>query len=516
MGQGYLGIDLGTQGLSVIFTDADMRVVATGEAGYDMVAGLPPGCYEQTPQDWEDALIRAMKSLATNMRQIGEPLDVASIGISGQMHGEVQIFDRDGSARNTRLWCDARNEVEEQELTALLNVKMPKRMTAVRWLWSLRNRGPETANVCQLTTPGGWLARRLTGQHVLGIGDASGMFPINQNTLEYDAALVSHYDALVQKEGLKAPSLLKLLPQVRRAGQEGGVLNEHGSAVLGLPIGTPVAPAEGDQPAALAGSLIGLAGMVSMSFGTSVCANSVGDRTFAGVSRAIDHFCAVDGKPINMVWLRNGTTYMNTVVQMVGGLSELGLRTGNPFAAVIPELLAAAPDCGGVLALPFMDDEPGVGVSRGGTAMLIGLNADNATPGNVARAALLATVFNLRLGCELLLSQGFPLNQIVLSGGLTKSPQLGQVLSDGFNLPVTILASGSEGSAWGAALMAKYRHQCLTTASGSWSDFLSNHASGTPVRFTPSAEAAAASSAMFAKYKRLLQVHKALDDAISS
>ncbi len=514
MSQGYLGIDLGTQGLSVIYTDSAMRVVATGEAGYDMVAGLGSGCYEQSPQDWEDALRHAMQALAKNLATLGEPLQVAAIGISGQMHGEVQIYDEAGSARNTRLWCDARNEVEERELTELLNVKMPKRMTSVRWLWSLRHRGPSTADVCQLTTPGGWLARRLTGQHVLGIGDASGMFPIDQHTLDYDSQLLAKYDAFVKQSGLNAPNLLGLLPQVRRAGQDGGVLNEHGAQVLGLPIGIPVAPAEGDQPAALAGSLIGRTGMVSMSFGTSVCANSVGDRTFQGVSRAIDHFCAVDGKPINMVWLRNGTTFMNTVVQMVGGLSERGLRDGNPFAAVIPELLAADPDCGGILALPFMDDEPGVGVSRGGTALLVGLNEQNAKPGNVARAALLATVFNLRLGCEQLLSQGFPLEQIVLSGGLTKSPELGQVLADGFNLPVTILASGSEGSAWGAALMAKYRHRCLNAATESWSDFLNDHASGTPLRFVPNVNAAAATSDLFAKYKRLLSVQPKLDEAV--
>lgn len=515
MGHGYLGIDLGTQGLSVIYTDSDMRVIATGEAGYEMVPGLQAGCYEQSPQDWENALGQAMKSLAEKMEQLGKPLAVSAIGISGQMHGEVQIFDPLANARNTRLWCDARNEDEARELTDLLNVKMPKRMTSVRWLWSLRHRGPATTDVCQLTTPGGWLARRLTGQHLLGIGDASGMFPIDQGTLDYDTALLEKYDAFVQRANLKAPSLRSLLPQVRRAGQDGGVLNEHGARVLGLPKGTPLAPAEGDQPAALAGSLIGRAGMVAMSFGTSVCANSVGDRTFHGVSRAIDHFCAVDGKPINMVWLRNGTTYMNTVVELVGGLSELGLRDGNPFAAVIPEILAAKPDCGGVLALPFMDDEPGVGVSRGGTAMLIGLNEQNATSGNVARAALLATVFNLRLGCENLLAQGFPLEEIVLSGGLTKSPELGQVIADGLHLPVTILASGTEGSAWGAALMAKYRHRCLESETGSWSDFLTAHASGTPLRFMPIAEAVAASSRMYARYKRLLQVQSALDEAVA-
>ena len=126
--------------------------------------------------------------------------------------------------------------------------------------------------------------------------------------------------------------------------------------MLGLPAGIPVAPAEGDQPAALAGSLIGNAGMVSCSFGTSVCANSVGDRAFQGVSQSVDHFCAPDGKPINMVWLRNGTTFMNSVVEMFG--LAIGGDRNSGFASVIPQLLESDPDCGGLLALPFMDDEP--------------------------------------------------------------------------------------------------------------------------------------------------------------
>jgi sugar (pentulose or hexulose) kinase len=519
MGHGYLGIDLGTQGLSVIYTSAEMQVLATGEAGYDMVSGLDSGCYEQRPADWERALQIAMQSLREALERSGMPLEVAAIGISGQMHGEVQVVDDLGTARNTRLWCDSRNEAEAEELTGLLGVKMPKRMTAVRWLWSQRQPNAAIGEVKNLTTPGGWLAQRLTGQRTLGLGDASGMFPIDQATLDYDQRLLDQYDRLVEQYGLPGGRLRELLPLARAAGQDGGCLNAHGSACLGLPLGTPVAPAEGDQPAALAGSLIGQAGMVSMSFGTSVCANSVGDRTFQGVSPAIDHFCAADGKPINMVWLRNGTTYMNAIVRMVGNLAGSaagqGTDVSGAFRAVIPELLASPPDCGGLLALPFMDDEPGLGVSRGGTAMLVGLNDQNARPGHAARAALLATIFNLRLGCEALLAQGFPLQKIILSGGLTKSPALAQVIADGFDLPVSILDSGSEGSAWGAALTAKYRHQSLAGNDQTWADFLARQATGTPTTYRPDASAVGSSTLLFQRYKRLVAVLPALDSAVN-
>ena len=380
--KGFLGIDAGTQGLSVIFTDDTLKVLATGEGDYAMVAGLDEGSYEQRPGDWCAALQVAMDQLRTKLS--GE-IEVLAIGISGQMHGEV-LADGDGNSLGpARLWCDARNESEGDELTEALGVKMPKRITAARWLWTIRNRGELASKTARITTPAGWLAYQLTGQWNLGIGDAAGMFPIDQSTLDYDQALLSKFDSVA---GGPVP-ISQLLPTVRKAGEDGGQLSSAGAKMLGLPEGIPVAPAEGDQPAALAGSLIANAGMVSCSFGTSVCANSVGDRAFDGVNKLIDHFCAPDGKPINMVFLRNGTTYMNSVVEMFGsaiqmatdGSSDRAEQRTSGFKSVIPQLLDADPDCGGLLALPFMDDEPGLSVDRGGTAMLIGLNADNATPG---------------------------------------------------------------------------------------------------------------------------------------
>jgi sugar (pentulose or hexulose) kinase len=385
---------------------------------------------------------------------------------------------------------------------------MPKRITSARWLWTQRNRKELAARARRLTTPGGWIAFRLTGQWNLGIGDAAGMFPIDQSTLNYDQRLLAAYRQLSGSNDEQ--ELGSMLPRVCRAGEDAGALDAAGADILGLLPGIPVAPAEGDQPAALTGSLIGDAGMISMSFGTSVCANSVGDRVFQGVSRAVDHFCAPDGKPINMVWLRNGTTYMNTIVEMFGAGTGL-----NPFSAVMPHVIAAPADCGGILALPFMDDEPGVGVSRGGTATLIGLNEGNATAGNAAKAAILSTMFNLRLGSETLREQGFPFTEIILSGGLTRTPELGQVLADVFDTPVTILESATEGSAWGAALMAKYRHLVLQGTTMDWSGFLKQHASGSPTRFAPDQDSVQKYTQVYRRYQRLLQTHSALDAAMN-
>ena len=511
--QGYLGIDAGTQGLSVIFTDESLRILAQGEGSYEMVPGLEPECFEQSPADWEAALGAAMADLRRKLAAAGVEMEVGAVGISGQMHGEVLADELGRSLGPARLWCDGRNEAEGHELTERFGVKCPKRLTAARWLWTIRNRPERAARVAHITTPSGWIAFRLTGAWRLGVGDAAGMFPIDQATLDYRADLLADFDTLTA--GAIRP-LRELLPQVRRAGEDGGTLDAHGAALLGLPIGVPVAPAEGDQPAALTGSLIGAAGMVSMSFGTSVVANSVGDRAFKGIARGIDHFCAPDGKPINMVWLRNGTTPMNAVVGMFGGvLGAGGSGLAAAFGAVMPQVLSADPDCGGLLALPFIDDEPGLGVAHGGTALLVGLNEKSATPGNAAKAMLLATIYDLRMGSDLLDAQGFPRTEIVLSGGVTKTPAVGQILADAFNTPVSILDAAAEGTAYGATLLAKYRRLAVAGRAPGWAEFLAGHAQGMPTRFTPRSAATAVHARMYDRHRRLVALHESIAEAIA-
>ena len=252
--------------------------------------------------------------------------------------------------------------------------------------------------------------------------------------------------------------------------------------------------------------------MVSVSFGTSVCANSVGDRPFEGVSPAVDHFCAPDGKPINMVWLRNGTTFMNTLVEMFG--QAAGMDRGEAFQTLMAEAIEAEPDCGGLLALPFMDDEPGLGVQRGGTATVTGLNPENAAAGNQVKAGLLATMFNLRRGSEVLDQQGFSRTELILAGGLTQTPETGQILADVFNTDVRLLDSASEGSAWGAALLGRFRHLCQQGKAGDWAGFLASHAAENDTRFRPNPEAATQYAQVYQRYTRLLEIHVHWEQAL--
>ena len=155
---GFLGIDAGTQGLSVIFTDDELRILAAGEAGYEMVPGLAPECYEQAPADWERALVAAIADLRAKLATLGIEPDVRAIGICGQMHGEVLADELGRSLGTARLWCDGRNEAEGHELTDRLGVKMPKRISAARWFWTIRTQ-PEKAALEDRTQAAVWAIR---------------------------------------------------------------------------------------------------------------------------------------------------------------------------------------------------------------------------------------------------------------------------------------------------------------------------------------------------------------------
>ena len=523
----HLGIDCGTQGLSVVLADGSVpshRVLAVGEGSYDMLP-VPPTAdtskgqiCEQAPADWVDALRSAMVDLRKKLPPPSSWEDrIASIGITGQMHGETLLSSTGSVLRPARLWCDGRNTAEEGELTEMFGVKVPKRCTIARFLWTMRNQPNIAKQTRHITTPAGYIAHRLTGQHLLGVGEASGVFPISQATLDYDADMIAKFDELVTRGGgsFNATSILELLPKVRLAGMDGGTVTSEGAAILGLPDSFAsrnihVAPAEGDQVAALAGSLIADPGQVACSFGTSVCANSVGDRPFKGVSAAVDHFCAADGRPINMIWLVNGTTFMNSTVDMFASATDI--TRSQAFETIMPKVLEAPPDCGGLLALPFMNDEPGLNVTKAGSAGLYGLNATNASAGNAVKAAILSAIFNLQLGSDVLTDQGYPRTELILSGGVTKTPELGQILADVFDAKVTLFDAAEEGTAWGAALMGAYRHSVLQAAGTdgdgheSWSNYLSRVDKGEAnVEFYPDASRHEAYNEVYAKYKQLLK-----------
>jgi sugar (pentulose or hexulose) kinase len=537
-----LGIDIGTQGLTALLVDIDdpsLPVVATGEGSYGFVPDLPLGCYEQLASDWDLALRKAVQEIMAQQQQ--EDYDIVAIGIAGQMHGHVLVDDHGQAIGTVRLWCDARNQEEAEELSQLFyssrKDNLPKRVTVARWLWTMRNQPKLARQVDFLTTPAGWLSFRLTNEKCLGVGEASGMFPVDDTNYRQDFIQQFH-----DKYNLETVhSLSHLLPKVVLCGDDAGTLTAEAALWLELPdkfVGIPVAAAEGDQPASLVGSLIGEAGMASLSFGTSVCANLVGGSSEDSseiVSPGVNHFSAVNGQPIYMVWLRNGTTFFNTMVKSYASVSSCTSSTKNQeadknddsnndfFERIMPQVLNAPADCGGLLAMPFMDDEPGLEVTEGGTATLIGWNPSNATAGNACKAALVSTMFNLKRGVDYLKQKNVIVSEIFLSGGLTKTPEMGQLVADVFGLPVRLLPGSEEGCSWGAAVLAKYRwiqktaqESDVTDRTVNWLDFLKGITTKKRQSFTPYPPDSAIYQTSYERYQKLLNLQPDLQQVLRS
>jgi sugar (pentulose or hexulose) kinase len=189
------------------------------------------------------------------------------------MHGEVLMDENNCVLEQVRLWCNARNAAEGDELTNIFQVKVPKRATRAQFLWTIRHHQNLAEQTQHVTTPAGWMARVLKGQYNLGSGDAAGMFPVNPQTRDYDTKLLDLYYGLVQAKNPNVLPLQQLLPSIRPAGQDAFFFTELGASLLGIPyddmhnLKIPVAAGEGDQVAALAGSLIGNAGTISYRFG---------------------------------------------------------------------------------------------------------------------------------------------------------------------------------------------------------------------------------------------------------
>lgn len=431
---------------------------------------------------------------------------------------------------------------------------MPKRLTAARFLWSLKHEPDKTQKCVGITTPAGYIAHRLsvTTGLVLGVGEASGMFPVDDTGCSYRDDWLEAYDGHVRAkfQGVSVPPLRDLLPKIRTAGDTRKYEENSGSVVVDNSVLEPggwlqdvrdifcggnddsqailVAPAEGDQPTALAASLIGQHGMISCSFGTSVVANMVGKTSGASTSKkrtslsSVDRFNAVNGQPISMVWLRNGTTYLNHMVDSYGG----------DFKGLLKQAVDAPPDCGGLLALPFLDDEPGLNVTQGGTGMIVGFNSSgNHSAGNVIKAAMVSVMFNLYLGTqqveqaeasEITEDDKGLKKEIVLTGGLTKTPETGQILADIFDRPVRLLEAADEGGAWGAALLAKYSDDCQKEQGENkaphpddWLAFLSTIEAKEQQAFFPQPENVQVYRSVLEKYKKLLELQPQLDKVMN-
>jgi len=478
-GRTSLGIELGSTRIKACLIGPDPSVVlAVGE--HDWENQLVDGLWSYSLMDvWSGVQAAFAGLLADAERRHGvRPTTFGAIGVSAMMHGYLAFDDADELLVPFRTWRNTNTGPAAAELTSAFSFNIPLRWSIAHLHQAVLDREPHVAEIRLITTLAGYVHWKLTGQRVLGVGDASGMFPIDPATRDYDARLIEHFDGLVAS---RAPSLHigDLLPRVLVAGQPAGELTPEGALLLdptgGLGPGILLCPPEGDAGTGMVAtnSVAPRAGNVSA--GTSIFAMVVLERPLTKVHEELDVVTTPAGDLVAMVHCNNGASEL---AAWVGIFRQFAEATGTPvspdnaYSALFLEALDGDPDCGGLLAYNQLAGEPIAGLADG-RPLIVRTNDSNFTLANLMRAQLYGVFATLSLGMGVLDDEGVELDRMFAHGGIFRTAHVAQrFLAAALRAPVSITETASEGGAWGIALLASY---AANGGTESLAEFLHSH-----------------------------------------
>ena len=477
-GNTILGIEFGSTRIKSVLIDRDHNVIASGSHEWenDYVDGI-----------WtysEESIMNGLKSSYADlkkdvMERYGVPLKkLSGMGISAMMHGYLP-FDREMNLLVPfRTWRNTITGEAAEKLTEVFSFNMPQRWSLSHLYQAILNKENHVKDIVFLTTLAGWIHYLLTGRKVLGVGDASGMMPIDPVTCDYDAGMVAAFDKLVSG---KYPWTLKaILPQVLCAGQDAGTLTAEGAKLLDpegdLEPGCPLCPPEGDAGTGMAATNSVRARTGNVSAGTSIFSMIVLEKPMSRVYPEIDIVTTPSGKPVGMVHCNSCTSEINAWVSLFREFADLmGCPTdvGDVFTKLFLKSREADKDCGGLVSFNYLAGEPVTGVAEG-RPMFVRLPDAKMNLANFMRAQIYASMETLKYGMEIMNREHVAIDCVYGHGGLFKTEGVAQKdLAAAIHAPVTVMETAGEGGAWGIALLADYR---VYRADGeTLEDYLQNH-----------------------------------------
>ena len=452
MKQYYLGIEFGSTRVKAVLIDGEHRIVKSGD--YTWKSSLENGVWTYHMED-------VQTGLRTAIRNLGElPGAVSAMGISGMMHGYL-VFDKDWNLLAPfRTWQNTMTGEAAEQLTAEFGFNIPQRWSIAHLYQAVLNGEAHVKNIAHITTLAGYVHYLLTGENVLGVGEASGMFPIDSEALDYDAAMLEKFDALIAKYGF-AWTGSSVLPKVLTAGQAAGALTQAGSTFLDglLSAGIPFCPPEGDAGTGMTATNAVAPRTGNVSAGTSIFAMVVLEKPLSKVYQEIDMVTTPSGKPVAMVHCNNCTNDMNAWVSLLGETAKLfgaEVSTGELFTKLYQKSLEGDADCSGVLTYKYMAGE-GITHLDEGRPMVVRKPESSFTLANFLRSQLYATMSTLKLGMDILAEEHVAIDSLTGHGGLFKTPVVGQkYMAAACRAPVTCMESAGEGGPYGMALLASY------------------------------------------------------------
>jgi sugar (pentulose or hexulose) kinase len=392
-----------------------------------------------------------------------ELTSVGALGVSAMMHGYL-AFDADGELLTPfRTWRNTNTGRATERLSAEFGVNIPHRWSVAHLYQAVLDREEHLGRLDHLTTLAGYVHWRLTGEKVLGIGDASGMFPIDAGSGGYDARMLARFDELAAEAGI-ALTLADLLPAIARAGRPAGTLTDGGAALLDptgrLRSGSPLCPPEGDAGTGMVATNSVAPRTGNVSAGTSIFAMVVLEHELAQVHRELDLVTTPAGDPVAMVHCNNGASELEAWVGLFAEFARgIGVEVdpSKVFETLFVAALDGASDCGGMLAYNFLSGEPIVGLEEGRPLFLRSPDS-RLSLSTFMRTHLFASLATLRIGMDVLQkAEGVRLDRMFAHGGLFKTAGVAQrFLAAAIDTPVSVGDVAAEGGAWGIAVLAAF------------------------------------------------------------
>lgn len=463
-GATVLGIELGSTRIKACLVLADDPAVVVAVGSHEWENRFVDRMWTYSLEDVWTGLRAAFADLVTDAerRHRARPKTFAAIGVSAMMHGYL-AFDRDGELLVPfRTWRNTMTGPAAAELSGLLGVNIPLRWSIAHFHQALLDDEPHVPQVAFLTTLAGYVHWRLTGRRVLGVGDASGMFPIDPATRGYDADLVGRFEHLAAERG-RHVELTALLPEVLVAGQPAGELSAEGAALLdptgALRPGIPFCPPEGDAGTGMVATASVAPRTGNVSAGTSIFAMVVLERPLAAVHHELDVVTTPVGDPVAMVHCNNGASELAAWAGLFARFAAAAGATFDGdavFAALLREALAGEADAGGLLAYNHLAGEPIAGLDEG-RPLFVRTPESSFTLANFMRAQLYGVFGTLALGMRVLEAEGVAIDRMFAHGGVFRTAGVAQrFLAGALDAPVAVGETASEGGAWGIAVLAAY------------------------------------------------------------
>lgn len=459
-GAGVLGIELGSTRIKAVLLGTDYKPIASGsftwenrhENGYwtyrlDEVWQGIAQCYRDLKQN-------VLHTYGVTLTRLG------AMGISGMMHGYLPFDERGRLLVPFRTWRNTTTGQAAAELTELFRFNVPQRWSISHLRQAMLNGEDHVGRIGHLTTLAGYVHWQLTGQKVMGVGEASGMFPIDDRTGDFDAGMIEKFDALAAEYPW---TLKEILPKVLSAGENAGVLTTEGAKLLDpegdlLP-GVPLCPPEGDAGTGMTATNAVAVGTGNVSAGTSIFSMVVLDQMLSQVYPEIDMVTTPSGRPVAMVHCNNCTSDMNAWVgvfretlQLMGCDADMG----ELYTKLYQKSLEGDADCGGVTVYNYLSGEPVTGFDEG-RPVVVRSHDKPFTLANFLRAQLYSTLVSLAAGMEILNRENVTIHRLMGHGGLFKTPVVGQkYLAAATHSPVWVMETAGEGGPYGMALLAAY------------------------------------------------------------